>query len=811
MKSEIAIEEAVSKLGSMEKGSAYKPGTDCLRILTMLEKEMMQDDNTNRLVRIRIGKSELVENHLVHMLTSEQVHDQRILSSSIRILVKLTLPLECIVASGEFETCSASCVRFDSLQHLLLQYKKTFLVRNSATAALVKLIRLNGTQETGSRCEKSSVGELTLVNDSLMLLRNLLHVPDPADFHRFEPFRSRLGSKHQETSAERSCQASREEWQDVYRKLVWNVLTQGLDAALLSLLSHNRHELLNPSIVQLISLLFKELHVVQLQNTLQSGRGNTDISEDEDDAESDSSSCVQRSSSSSCLSSDSSPPSSTLSVNKNQERTGLHSSHATLSDSGLSGMGLQGTDAHLIPGTTELRLRNENVQESVRDDLENELRGGLEVNSGKDSLHSCEPTIYKRDRSADVRASQPRESADGSANHVVRGDGGAEAGKRGNSREDQTSGISHGSSEEDQTRVTRKVIKAHHRSACQWDESDSSDEYNGKPPAAADHNHTHTQNKKTHMSHRSITFPPAMVRSKCCPSVCMETAFHPAAKVIITPAVSVTAPWDKRKVYGSKNFPLDLNSFVPTNDDIAALLKDFVFMFLHNSFTELILEMKENMMQQRIELDDSHFFWLIGYFVKLAVSIDLEFHHMEPLLTPELFSLLVYKGVLLNEDIEVAVTRKPSADFKSDDRKIILKKMHLVVSAIRELLYAVLSYMPKQEVRPDRESLRHLRHKLAEMSDLRQLFLLYVRSYLPTVHTKQFLVEVIITHHVTMLLLEPIYLDGRFDLPLHLRQFATTQVMDHYGKILQDFKSNTEFVNDCVLTLMHHGKLNLIV
>lgn len=61
-----------------------------------------------------------------------------------------------------------------------------------------------------------------------------------------------------------------------------------------------------------------------------------------------------------------------------------------------------------------------------------------------------------------------------------------------------------------------------------------------------------------------------------------------------------------------------------------------------------------------------------------------------------------------------------------------------------------------------------------------------------------------------MLLLEPVYGEGRFDMPAHLRQFATVQIMDRYGKVLLDFKSNPEFVNDCVLTLMHHGKIRFL-
>ena len=41
-------------------------------------------------------------------------------------------------------------------------------------------------------------------------------------------------------------------------------------------------------------------------------------------------------------------------------------------------------------------------------------------------------------------------------------------------------------------------------------------------------------------------------------------------------------------------------------------------------------------------------------------------------------------------------------------------------------------------------------------------------------------------------------------------RFATVEVMRQYGQLLEGFDSNSEFVNDCVFTMMHHvcGDLN---
>lgn len=35
-------------------------------------------------------------------------------------------------------------------------------------------------------------------------------------------------------------------------------------------------------------------------------------------------------------------------------------------------------------------------------------------------------------------------------------------------------------------------------------------------------------------------------------------------------------------------------------------------------------------------------------------------------------------------------------------------------------------------------------------------------------------------------------------------RFGTLEVMRNYGLLLEDFPNNGEFVNDCILTMMHH-------
>ncbi len=37
-----------------------------------------------------------------------------------------------------------------------------------------------------------------------------------------------------------------------------------------------------------------------------------------------------------------------------------------------------------------------------------------------------------------------------------------------------------------------------------------------------------------------------------------------------------------------------------------------------------------------------------------------------------------------------------------------------------------------------------------------------------------------------------------------VKEFSSPVVIQQYGNLLEDFKKNGEFVNDCVFTMMHH-------
>ena len=52
--------------------------------------------------------------------------------------------------------------------------------------------------------------------------------------------------------------------------------------------------------------------------------------------------------------------------------------------------------------------------------------------------------------------------------------------------------------------------------------------------------------------------------------------------------------------------------------------------------------------------------------------------------------------------------------------------------------------------------------------------------------------------------MRPLELGERPRISRLLRRFANVDVINRYGLLLQDFKDNGEFVNNCVFTMMHH-------
>ncbi len=183
--------------------------------------------------------------------------------------------------------------------------------------------------------------------------------------------------------------------------------------------------------------------------------------------------------------------------------------------------------------------------------------------------------------------------------------------------------------------------------------------------------------------------------------------------------------------------------------------------------------------------------------------------HFKDVFTIDLLCYLTYEAVRETEEFEMN-SLQPSVDLKP-----CLRRLHLGVTAIREYLQALETYSrlgtqssgngPSQGCE---ERIALLRGYLPAIRDLRQLFLLQLRHYNPIIQSRRYLRDVITANHVLLLTLERAAQQSSygacFDLRQHLNQFCSRTILARYGTALEDFKTNGPFVNDCILTVLHH-------
>lgn len=87
------------------------------------------------------------------------------------------------------------------------------------------------------------------------------------------------------------------------------------------------------------------------------------------------------------------------------------------------------------------------------------------------------------------------------------------------------------------------------------------------------------------------------------------------------------------------------------------------------------------------------------------------------------------------------------------DLEPCLRRMHLVVTAIREFLQALNTYTNIGHLSSsDMEYIRRLQLQISVTEDLKQLFILLIRNYKPSIQSKQYLQDLIVTNHILLLI-----------------------------------------------------------
>ncbi|CAG9863160.1 unnamed protein product [Phyllotreta striolata] len=247
---------------------------------------------------------------------------------------------------------------------------------------------------------------------------------------------------------------------------------------------------------------------------------------------------------------------------------------------------------------------------------------------------------------------------------------------------------------------------------------------------------------------------------------------------------------------------------LPTDEDIANILKEFTVDFLLKGYGTLVNDLYTELLSyMHVHIDTSHFFWLVTYFLKFAIQLELDPEHVSQVLSQDIMNYLVFQGVWIYEELEISYT-VPGVDLKP-----CLRRLHLVVTAIREFLQAIEAYQKMMHLcDSDKDHLAQLQQQIAQLKDLKMLFVLLLRQYNPNVQTRQYLQDLILTNHCVFLFVEKTCQNQEQHEAMmeHLKNFASVEIMRNYGLLLENFKENGEFVNNCIFTMMHHigGDLN---
>lgn len=271
----------------------------------------------------------------------------------------------------------------------------------------------------------------------------------------------------------------------------------------------------------------------------------------------------------------------------------------------------------------------------------------------------------------------------------------------------------------------------------------------------------------------------------------------------------------KKLVKRSKCSIINMKGMVqhtPTDEDISNILKEFTVDFLLKGWSNLVKDLHEKLLTDlQLSIDTSHFFWLVTYFLKFAAQLELDMEHINSVLCFDIIGYLTFEGVNLCEQLELT-SRQQGTDLKP-----YLRRIHLVVTAIREFLQALEVYKKSSHLSiEDKEQINMLETQIGCTEELRHLFVLLLRCYDPVMQSKQYLQDLVVTNHILLVLLDKVSTENnpkcQIDMNEHIQQFATVEIMHHYGVLLENFRDNGDIVNDCIFTMFHHvgGDLNQV-
>lgn len=197
------------------------------------------EDQTLRTFRRALGLGQYVQNDLIPFLIN--VKDPRLIDMMIRILVNLTMPVECLFSTKVMMRTEIGRHTVSDLTTLLISCKESFTDAR-ATRAVVEYMK-----NVFDKGNKLLFEQCDSINNCLLLLRNILHIP------------------------ERTCTnvSDRKNYSiSMQNKIVWHLFMMSIDKLLLFLMSCSQRDFWSVTMVQVISVMYKDQQASILQKLL---------------------------------------------------------------------------------------------------------------------------------------------------------------------------------------------------------------------------------------------------------------------------------------------------------------------------------------------------------------------------------------------------------------------------------------------------------------------------------------------------------------------------------------------------------------
>ncbi|XP_065343763.1 protein timeless isoform X3 [Cloeon dipterum] len=785
------LQNTGSQLG-MQVGNTYRVQDTCLETLVELLAKLSAEDRTLRTFRRALGFSQIIQKDLVPLLIHEK-NDVRIIDACIRLLVNLTIPVECLLPMEIMARTDAGRHTIYELNNLLFSAKDAF-VEPRSTRSILDFMRKIIDQE-----EKLSLEQCDGINNCLLLVRNILHIPEQWP----------MGSPTNTPCSKQNL-------------ILWNLFAQGIDKVLIHLMTCTQRGMWSITMVQLIALTYKDQHVGTLQKLLNLWF-EASLSESSEDNESNTSPPDQGSGDSSPMltsdpTSDSSDNSSASTNKSNNMEVGcnnkqhcqrMHTDHIKNPNKMAAELARKAQPAGPA-GSGAARGKGGGSKTQHKKDRQHggESEAQKQTAANQNSESSGSPSIASSSSSSGI-GSRPSTSTSVAISQPSPGSSNSSGRPPSPVPSTSSSGASSASLQpatpnNNQTKpgvpgvatnphVKRSCISSSEMSDCGY----GTQVENQESVSTSSNEDDLPQNRGMKPVHQKPHNPNKIRQQK--PPTSLSN--------------SDKKEWRRKKlVKRSRTNILNVKALMqhtPTDEDISHLLKEFTVDFLLKGYGPLVQELHLQLLSELgMPVDTSHFFWLVTYFLKFASQLELELENIGPVLSSRVVSYLTFEGVNLSEQLQLALMQQEM------DLKPCLRRLHLVVTAIREFIQAVETYRKSNHLSPeDKEFLSQLQTEISTMGDLRNLFVLLLRQYNPSMQSKQYLQDLIATNHILLLFLENCCSKGSsFNMTEHIRQFSTPEMMLQYGRLLESFHENGKFVNDCVFTMMHHisGDMNQV-